>query len=60
MSMRAAQASKAEREGRDLHWLGWRRPVNLAIRARREAMILCRILEMVWRRTIILKVAGVL
>ena len=31
----------------------WRRPTNLAMAERREATILSRIFEMVWRRTMI-------
>ena len=58
MSVRAEQASKEHREGSNAHWLQSRRPVSLAMGARQEVTILSKILETVWRRTIILKEAG--
>ena len=53
VSVRSVQASNEDREGREPHWLRWRRLTYLAMAERREATILSRILEMVWRRTII-------
>ena len=47
VSMRAAQASKEESEGREPHWLRWRRPTYLATGEKREATIFSKILEMV-------------
>ena len=52
VSVRAVQASNEDREGREPHWLRWRRPTYLAMAERQEATIRSRILEMVWRRTI--------
>ena len=53
VSVRAVQASKEESERREPHWLRWRRPTYLATTERQEAIILSRIFEMVWRRTMI-------
>ena len=47
VSVRAAHASNEESEGREPHWLRWRRPTYLAMVERREAIIFSRILEMV-------------
>ena len=51
VSVRAVHEWKEESEGREPHWWRWRRPTYLAMAERQEATILSRILEMVWRRT---------
>ena len=58
VSVRAVHASKEESEGRVLHWLRWRRPTYLAMAERREATILSRIFEILWRRTMLRNDAG--
>ena len=52
VSIRAVHVSKKESEGRELHWLRWRRPTYLAMAKREEATILSTIFEMVRKRTI--------
>ena len=47
VSVRAVHASNEESEGREPHWLPWRRPMYLAMAEMREATILSRILDMV-------------
>jgi len=51
------QASVELSPGRDPHWFGCRRPLDLAMAASRTVMIRSRIFEMVLRRTMMRKAA---
>jgi len=55
---RVMTASYVLSPGREPHWLGSSKPLELAARRRREAIILSRIFEKVQIRTIILKDVG--
>ena len=57
--IRVAQASEVLSPGREPHWLEWRRPALRASSETLTVMTLSSILEMVLRRTIMLKDAGV-
>jgi len=52
------QASVELSPGRDPHWFGCRRPLDLAMADRRTVITRSRILEMVFRRTMMRKEAG--
>ena len=54
----ARQASVELSPGRDPHWFGCRRPLDLAMTERRTVMTRSRIFEMVFRRTMMRKDAG--
>ena len=56
--MRVRQASEELSPGREPHWLGWRRPFDLAIADSLTVIIHSTILEMVLRRTMMRKEAG--
>ena len=51
-------ASKEQRAGRESHWFWWSHLRELAASERPEAIILSRILETGWRRTMTLKEDG--
>ena len=52
------QASVELSPGRDPHWFGCRRPLDLAMADSRTVMTRSRIIKMVFRRTMVLKEAG--
>jgi len=57
-SVRARQESVELSPGRDPHWFGWRRPLDLAMADSLTVITHSRILEMVLRRTMMRKGAG--
>ena len=57
--MRVAAASEVLRPGREPHWFGWSRPACLAREVSVTVRMRSRIFEMVLRRTMIRKEAGV-
>jgi len=54
----ARQASVELSPGRDPHWFGCRRPLDLAMADKRTVITLSRTFEMVFRRTMMRKEAG--
>jgi len=56
--MRVRQASKELSPGKEPHWFGWRRPLDRAMADSLTVITLWRIVEMVWRSTLMRKEAG--
>jgi len=56
--VRARQASAELSPGREPHWFGWRRPLDLAMTDSLTVITCSRIFEMVLRRRIMWKEAG--
>jgi len=56
--MRVRQASDELSPGKERHWLGWRRPFDLAMADSLTVIIRSTTLEMVSRRTMMRKEAG--
>jgi len=56
--VRARQASEKLSPGREPYWLGWGRPLDLAVGDTLTVITHSRIFEMVMRRTIMRKEAG--
>ena len=56
--MRVRQALEEPSPGKEPHWFGWRRPLNLAMADSLSVITRSRIFEMVLRRTMMRKEAG--
>jgi len=56
--MRVRQASEELSPGKEPHWFGWRRPLDLAMADSLTVITRSRIFEMVLRRTMMRKEAG--